>query len=158
MTWRATATVPDRIFAALPYLLPLFYAISFGRFVLAMFPQLAFVLAPLLLPIQLVYTIPFAGLIVFMGLYLLVVRNSNISYFIRYNTMQSLLIGVVIFLIQLIQPLLQGLAGLDLVIMTFYNVVFLGVLAVVIFSVVQSLRGIYPELPTISEAVKSQVF
>lgn len=156
MSWRAVATVWDRIFGALAYLLPLFYGMQFGGSLMQMFPVLQLLLIPVL-PIALIYSIPLAGIIVFMGLYLLVVRNSRISYFIRYNTMQALLMGIVIFLLQLVLMVFNLLGTFDFVTKVFSNFVFIGVLAGVIFAIVQSIRGIYAELPTISDATKSQV-
>ncbi len=157
VTWRAVASIWDRIFGALAYLLPLFYGMQFGSFLMQMFPILQFLLIPIL-PIAIIYSIPLAGIIVFMGLYLLVVRNSRVSYFIRYNTMQALLMGIVIFLLQLVLMVFNMLGSFDFVEKVFSNFVFIAVLAGVIFSVVQSLRGVYAELPTISDATKSQVF
>lgn len=145
------------MFGSLAYLLPLFYGMQFGGSLMQMFPVLQFLLIPIL-PIALIYSIPLAGIIVFMGLYLLVVRNSRVSYFIRYNTMQALLMGIVIFLLQLVLMVLNMLGSFDFVVKVFSNFVFIAVLAGVIFSIVQSIRGIYAELPTISEATKSQVF
>jgi Chloroplast import apparatus Tic20-like len=156
MSWRATATVPDRIFSALPYLLPLFYGVQFGKFLFEMFPALKLILIPIL-PIALIYSIPFAGLILFMVLYLLVVRNDRVSYFIRFNTMQALLVGIVIFICQLVQMFLARITALEFMLRVFSNFVFIGVVAVVVYAAVQSLRGIYAEIPTISDAVKSQV-
>lgn len=156
MSWRATATVPDRIFAVLPYLLPLFYGVQFGTFLFVMFPALQLILIPIL-PVALLYSIPFAGLIIFMALYLLVVRNDSVSYFIRFNTMQALLLGIVLFICQLVQMFLSRISALEFMLKVFSNFVFIGVVAVVIYAAVQSLRGIYAEIPTISDAVKSQV-
>ncbi|MDG2992079.1 hypothetical protein L3556_14230 [Candidatus Synechococcus calcipolaris G9] len=157
MTWRGLASVPDRIFSSLAYLLPLFYVMPFGSSLFAMFPPLQ-VLYLAVLPIAVVYSIPFASLIVFMVLYLLVVRNSRISMFIRYNTMQALLMGIAIFLIQLVQMLLGRIDPLQFLMQVLSNFVFIGVLAAVIFAVIQCIRGIFPELPTLSDATKSQVF
>ncbi|MEO0537581.1 MAG: Tic20 family protein [Cyanobacteria bacterium P01_A01_bin.123] len=157
MTWRGANTTADRFFAVLPYLLPLVYGIEFGRFLFNQFPitQLLFVpLAPLL---QIVYGFPFAGLIIFFLLFLLVVRNPNISHFIRFNTMQAILLDIVLVLCRLIFGLLGGALGSGLVVETLSNVIFLGTLAAVGYSVVQSLMGRYAEIPTISEAVHMQV-
>jgi uncharacterized membrane protein len=101
--------------------------------------------------------IPFAGFIVFIGLYMLVVRNENIPHFIRFNTMQAILIDIVLILCTLVfqvfgSVLLQGFVG-----ETLYNMIFLGLLAVFFYSVIQSLSGKYAEIPTISDAVYMQV-
>ncbi|MCH9055845.1 Tic20 family protein [Parathermosynechococcus lividus] len=157
MTWRATTTIPDRIFACLAYLLPLFYVMPLGGFLFEMFPPLQ-ALFIVVLPVALLYSIPFAGLIVFMLLYLLVVRNSRISLFIRYNTMQALLMGIALFIAQLVLQLLTRVASFELLMKVLFNFIFIATVAGVIFAVVQSIRGIYAEIPTLSDATKSQVF
>ena len=157
MTWRGANTVSDRIFAALPYLLPLVYGISFGRFLFEQFPITQVLLVPLLPLIQIIGSIPFASMIIFFMLFLLVVRNPNISHFIRFNAMQAILLNIVLFLCQLIFGVLGGTFQAGLVVETIANVIFLGTVAVVGYSVVQSLMGRYAEIPTISEAVHMQV-
>ncbi len=157
MTWRATTTIPDRIFASLAYLLPLFYVMPFGGFLFELFPPLQ-ALVLVVLPVALIYSIPFAGLLVFMLLYLLVVRNNRVSLFIRYNTMQALLMGIVLFIVQLLVQLLVRVASFDLFIKVLFNFVFIATVVGVVYAVVQSIRGIYAEIPTLSDATKSQVF
>ncbi|HIK26267.1 MAG: hypothetical protein P3X23_005710 [Thermosynechococcus sp. Uc] len=157
MTWRATTTVPERILASLIYLLPLFYVMPFGGFLFELFPPLQ-ALALVVLPVALIYSIPFAGLLVFMLLYLLVVRNSRVSLFIRYNTMQALLMGIVLFIVQLLVQLFVRVASFDLLIKVLFNFVFIATVIGVFYAVVQSVRGIYAEIPTLSDATKSQVF
>ncbi|AHB87723.1 Tic20 family protein YCF60 [Thermosynechococcus sp. NK55a] len=157
MSWRATTTVPDRIFASLAYLLPLFYVMPFGGFLFELFPPLQ-ALVLVVLPVALIYSIPFAGLLVFMLLYLLVVRNNRVSLFIRYNTMQALLMGIVLFIAQLLIELLVRIASFDLLIKVLFNFIFIATVIGVVYGVVQSVRGIYAEIPTLSDATKSQVF
>nr|WP_290227898.1 Tic20 family protein [Trichocoleus desertorum] len=160
MTWRGSTTVPDRIFAALPYLLPLIDALPFGEFLFSQFPILQLLFIPLF-PVLQIYTLPlvgpFVGLIVFFALFFLVVRNERINHFIRFNAMQAILIDIVLILCRLVLSIFpQGGPG-SLLIETLYNVVFLGVLAAFIYSVAQSLLGRYAEIPTISDAVYMQV-
>jgi hypothetical protein len=104
MTWRGSTTVPDRIFASLPYLLPLIDALSFGRFLFTQFPVLQLLLIPLA-PLMELYRLPFASLIIFFALYLGVVRNENISHFIRFNAMQAILLDIVLMLCGLVLPI-----------------------------------------------------
>jgi uncharacterized membrane protein len=158
MAWHATASVRDRIFSALPYIFPLFSAtVSFGVYALQLLPVLGAFLLPLLLPVYYLYSIPFADFLIFLALFMLVVRNPRVSYFVRYNTMQSILIGIVLFLFSLIQRVIGMAPGLDLATQVFANVIFLGTLGVIGFAIVQCFRGIYAEFPTISEAAKSQL-
>lgn len=157
MTWRGTTSIKDRIFASLPYLLPIISGLPFGSFLFRQFPVLGIFLLPLQ-PVLLVYgSIPFAGMVVFFLLFLLVVRNERIAHFIRFNTMQALLLDILLVLFGLaLQILLRGL-GTNLITETLINIVFLGTVAACGYSIVQSLLGRYAEIPTISEAVHAQV-
>ena len=159
MTWRGSTTTGDRILAALPYLLVLSFGLSFGYFVLTLLPRaLTTTLFLLVAPVQRLYQ--FFGplsILIFLGLYFFVVRNENIKHFIRFNTMQALLINIALVLIQLIFSLLPGLSQLVLVYAAINSLIFLAVLVIVIFSVTQTLRGIYADIPKISEAVYLQV-
>ncbi len=165
MTWRNSTDAIDRIFATLVYLLPLFVALQFGTFIFANFPFLQSILLILVLPVLLIYQLlaslglgSFIGLIVFLGLFFAVVRNDRISRFIRFNTMQSLLIDILLYLCALVLGFLaQGLGTTSLLIQTIYNVIFLATLAACFYSMFQSARGIYAEIPTISDAASSQI-
>lgn len=159
MSWRGSTTSPtDRIFACLPYLLPLIEAVAFGVPFFSQFPALSVVLLPLMPIIGLYSAIPFAGLIVFFGLYFGVVRNENINHFIRFNAMQAILIDIVLILCSIvIQYFLRPALGGGLILETLFNVIFLGAMAAIIYSVVQTVLGRYAEIPSLSNAVYMQV-
>lgn len=166
MNWRSATTAQDKLLGCLPYLLPLvevsllgyMFARTAGIGLFAQFPALNLILVPLS-PFVAIYTgFPFAGLIIFMLLLTLVVRNTNISHFIRFNTMQAILLDIALFLCRIIlNMVLVPVAGTGLLVDTVLNVVLLGTLAAILYSVVQTLRGEYAEIPTISEAVHMQV-
>ncbi|OZH51864.1 hypothetical protein AFK68_28080 [Hydrocoleum sp. CS-953] len=156
MTWRGSTTIQDRTFACLPYLLPLLDGLVYGRYLFQQFPPLQLILIPLTPLLQIYRGIPFFGLIVFFALFLLVVRNNNISHFIRFNTMQAILLDIVLILCGLILSILgQNLGGF--ILETLSNMIFLGILGSFIYAVVQSSMGRYAEIPTISDAVYMQV-
>jgi uncharacterized membrane protein len=157
MTWQSSTDLKDKIFAALVYSLPLIDVFSYGQFLFTQFPQLIYLYLPLQ-PIVLIYqSIPFAGLIVFFVLLLAVVRNMKISRFIRFNTMQAILLDILLILFGLVLSILvNGLGANNILVETLYNVIFLGIWAGCIYAMVQSLRGQYADIPTISEAANSQ--
>ncbi|WP_445173966.1 Tic20 family protein [Microcoleus sp.] len=155
MTWRGSTTVPDRIFASLPYLLPLIDGLWFGRFLFTQFPVLQLLLIPLA-PLMQIYSLPLASLIIFFALYLGVVRNENISHFIRFNAMQAILLDIVLMLCRLVLPIFEG-PQVAFIAETLYNMVFLGAFAAFVYAVVQSLLGRYAEIPPLSDAVYMQV-
>ena len=103
MTWRSTDSISDKLLGSLPYLMALLDALSVGgalEKLVTNFPVLtpvANVLLLLVYPVQRLYSvIPFGSLVIFFALFFLVVRNSNISHFIRFNTLLSILIGFMI--------------------------------------------------------------
>lgn len=157
MTWRGSTTTKDRIFSCLPYILPLLSAYPFSLFLFRQFPVFGLIYTPLS-PLLAIYNIPFASLIIFFALFLGVVRNENINQFIRFNTMQAILLDILLFLCSmLLQILVPALGGANLITQTLFNVVFLGTLVACGYSIVQSILGRYGEIPAISEAAYTQV-
>lgn len=163
MTWRGSISPTDRIFACLVYLLPLmdvialcFNQVGSGSFLSPIFNAIVIPLLPLL---SLYYGFGgFMPLIVFFALYLLVVRNESIAHFIRFNAMQSILFGIVLSLFSILWSYIfaAALRG-TLVEQTLFNTLFLGTIAAVAYSVIQSAIGRYAEIPTISDAAYTQV-
>ena len=163
MTWRGSTMVSDRIFACLAYFLPLLNlfvlvgpALLLTNSVLS--PLIAIVMIPLrpLLPIYMANE--FVPFIVFLALYILVVRNEGIPHFIRFNTLQAIFFGIVLSIVEVIwQYALSPVFGMGLLTQTLFNAVFLGMVVAVGYSVVQSALGRYAEIPTISDAVYTQV-
>jgi uncharacterized membrane protein len=156
MSWRGSTTVSDRVFACLPYLLPIVEVFIFGRFLLMQFPPLQVLFLPLM-PLLAIYSVPYVGLIVFFVLFLLVVRNERINHFIRFNTMQAILLDIVIFLFTILTQVIGLVPAGGFAIQTLSTTIFLGILATVVYSVAQSLMGRYAEIPAISDAVYMQL-
>ncbi|MEL6937965.1 MAG: Tic20 family protein [Cyanobacteria bacterium J06598_1] len=158
-----SATPLDRGFASLAYVMPLASALSVGlpffSFLNEQAPQVLKIFSLLLLPVMPLIEIErsgFWGLIIFIALFAFVVQNTNISRFIRFNVLQAILVSFVISVgglaVGILGPLTQGLLG-----ETLLNVLFLGGMAIVVYSIVQSVLGRYAEIPTISEAINMQL-
>ncbi|NCQ85071.1 MAG: hypothetical protein GPJ00_11420 [Microcystis aeruginosa W13-18] len=159
MTWRGSTDTKDRIFGALVYLLPLYSAFAFGIFIFQQIPFLGAALAIVLTPLAFLYSSlgSFGSLIIFFVLFFAVVRNPRISHFIRFNTMQAILIDILVYLLGLALGFVARGLGANLVVETLFNVVFLGAFAACVYSIIQSVIGKYADIPTISEAAYSQV-
>ncbi|MBN3870864.1 Tic20 family protein [Nostoc sp. JL33] len=157
MSWRGSTTVSDRIFASLPYLLPMVEAVTFGFFLLKQFPPLAVIFTPILILWSFYTSVRYAGLIIFFALFLLVVRNEKISHFIRFNTMQAILLDIIIFLFSILTDVVGLVPSAGFAIQTLSTTIFLGIVVAVGYSVIQSLSGRYAEIPAISDAVYMQV-
>lgn len=147
----------QRLLAALAYLLPWADAIGFGSGVLSLAEPLQLLALPALPLLTLERVVPFGGLVLFLALFLLVVRNPQVPYLIRFNVLQAILIDIVLVLLSLaFQVLLSPLGG-GFAVRTLESTVFLATLLLVVFSVVQSLRGVEADIPTVSEAVRMQL-
>ncbi len=165
MSWRGSTSPSDRIFSCLVYLLPLMDVVGLTAVVLlASGSFLAPVLAAIVLPLSplLSFYYGFGGfmpLIIFFALYMLVVRNESVPHFIRFNAMQSILIGIVLSLFSILWQFVFSsiFPASSLITQTIFNTVFLAVIAAVGYSIVQSALGRYAEIPTISEAAYTQV-
>ncbi|ARV62454.1 hypothetical protein BZZ01_30905 [Nostocales cyanobacterium HT-58-2] len=161
MAWRGSTTIQHRLLSCLPYVLPLIEVRQFGDLLFSQFPFLEFLYLPFS-PVILLYAylnqfIPFFDFIVFFALYLLVVRNEKIQHFIRFHTLQALLLSIFIYLctavLQLIGIVQQG-ASLSVPLFgnVIFTLIFLAVVAASIYSIVQAVRGLYAEIPLISQA------
>ncbi|MDB9396090.1 Tic20 family protein [Microcystis aeruginosa] len=159
MTWRGSTDTKDRIFAALVYLLPLYSAFALGDSIFQQIPFLGAALVIVLTPLAFLYSSlgSFGSLIIFFVLFLAVVRNPRISHFIRFNTMQAILIDILVSLLGLVLGFVARGLGANLALETLFNVVFLGAFAACVYSIIQSVIGKYADIPTISEAAYSQV-
>jgi len=172
MTWRGSNTIQDRIVACLVYLVPVLELLlsGLGDPLFRVVPALRLVFAPLY-PLLLIYTYNTGGiaivqLAVFLGLFAGIVRNYKVVHFLRFHTIQALLIGIFAFLCNAVLGLLgitRAAIGLsrspieELFWNPLMSVIFVAILAGVIYSVVQSARGLYAELPLISEAAYKSI-
>ncbi len=156
-----SATALDRAFAALSYVMPLASALAAGSyfftFLQVQAPAVLKVISLILAPLQPLIALENSifGLFIFIALFVFVIRNTNISRFIRFNVLQAVLVSFMISIISLILDVLELTRGL--VGETLLNVLFLGGMAIVIYSVAQSVLGRYAEIPTISDAVNMQM-
>ena len=154
-----SADIKERFFGAAVYLFAIYDAMALGTGLLVQFPSLLpffRLLNVLVIPVSIIEgvfntAIPrFGSLVVFFILFLAVVRNDRIPYFIRFNTLQSILFGIAIALISIVFGTLNALAligGLAFIIATGAS----------LFCMVECALGRYPEIPSISSAVYSQL-
>jgi hypothetical protein len=146
----------QRLLAAAAYLLPWSDGIPFGQGLFGLFPILAWLQLPALPLVMVQQLVPFGSLVLFLVLFLAVVRNTRVPYFIRYSVLQAILVDIVLVLINLAFGVLR-LNGGNFAGRTLSNTVFLGILVLVGFGVVESLRGKEADIPTVSEAVRMQL-
>ncbi|MFM7238453.1 MAG: Tic20 family protein [Cyanobium sp.] len=148
----------QRLLAALAYLLPWSDALPFGQSLFGLFPVLQWLSLPAFPVLLLQQAVPFGGFVLFLVLFLAVVRNTKVPYLIRFNVLQAILVDILLILISLAFSVLLAPLGLGFALRTLSNTVFLGALLLVGFGVVQSLRGQEAEVPSLSQAVRMQLY
>lgn len=150
-----SANLQERFFGAAAYLFAIHDALGLGTGLIAQFPALEpffSLLLMLVTPVSKVYEIipVFGSLVVFFILFIAVVRNERISYFIRFNTLQSILFGIAISLISIVFSTLNALGFIG-------GLVFIVATGASLFCMVECALGRYPEIPSISAAAYSQL-
>ncbi len=165
MIRRSSIEPLDRLYACLPYLLPITAVVIFGAFLFIQFPLLLTAFLPIfeLNKALTISIIDFISIrfVVWFCVFLLVVRNYKVNHFIRFNAMQALLLDIIVALVraitQLLDVLLGRLAFFPFMVQIIASVTFLGIVGVFGYAIWQSVRGKYAEMPVISEVAYMQV-
>jgi hypothetical protein len=148
----------QRLLAAAAYLLPWSDAVPFGRSLFSLLPALQWLSLPALPLAMVQQMVPFGGFVVFLALYLGVVRNARVPYMIRFSVLQAILLDIVLVLLSLVFSVLLTPLGVGFALRTLSNTVFLGALVLVVFAMVEGLRGKEADIPSLSEAVRMQLY
>ena len=147
----------QRFLGLLAYLLPWSDALSFGRELYNLFPWISYLALPATPVLLLERSIPFGGFLLFLVLFLVVERNPNVPYYLRFNVLQAILLDILLVVLALAFNVLLSPLGNSLMIRTLNNTVFIGALVLVLYASIQCLRGKEADLPTLSEAVRMQL-
>ena len=147
----------QRIIGLLVYMLPWSDAIPFGQNLFSQFPFLQWLALPALPLIMVERGIPFGSLLLFFILFLAVVRNPKVPYFLRFNTLQALLLDIGIVLLSYAFQVIIRPLGAGILPRTLASTVLVTMLTVIIFTISECLQGKEPDLPGISDAVRMQL-
>ncbi len=166
MARRSSVNNLDRLYASLPYLLPITAVVGFGIFLFSQFPLLLTIFSPVLqvnriLSISIIDFISIR-LVAWICVFIFVVRSYKVNHFIRFNAMQALLLDVIVALVgALVQILGEALGQFEFftfVLQIIASVTFLGITAAFIYSVFQCVLGKYADkIPVISDVAYMQV-
>ena len=140
----------QRIFSIAIYTIPLKAVLPFGSILFYKFIYLKIILY-ITLPVAIIEnSLPFGNLLLFLILFAGVVRNQNVPYFVRFNGCQALLLDIAIILFSYLFRILPiSQLGLFL---------FILILAIFIFCLIQCISGIEPEIPLISKSARMQIY
>ncbi|KAH0459470.1 hypothetical protein IEQ34_012284 [Dendrobium chrysotoxum] len=154
-----SAEPPDRLISAVCYLYPFLDGVHFGRFLLAQFPPIQLIIFPFAPAIRLFSASPLNPFLIFLTLYFAVVRNpSSFSRYVRYNTMQAIVLDVLLIFPDLIERFFAPRDGVGLdIVMSIDSTVFLFLLVSMIYGSTTCLLGQVPRLPIVADAADRQV-
>jgi Chloroplast import apparatus Tic20-like len=155
MNWRSDISAADRFFGCLPYLIPIIEVIRYGGSLFEILPIFQSIYLALMPIINFYYGVPMGAFAVFLLLYFLVVRNTSIHRFVRFNTLQAIMLDVLISLCGLVLNylIIPIVSGQSVIVQVLSKVIFLGVWAICLFSIVSTASGKYAEVPQLSENV-----
>lgn len=146
-----------RVAAAMTYVIPWIDSLALGREIYHSFPislALYFIPGPM---VDVYYCSQFAPLIIFFLLFLAVVKNTKVPHFVRFNCMQSIMIDIVAMLFTILRSYFPAELRWTSVLSVFDNFSWHFVMFPVLYCILFSLKGMYAEIPFVSESVYMQV-
>ena len=146
-----------RVLGVLLYMIPWSDSLTFGNHLYIKYPFTQIIQIPAIPIILIERSIPFGNLLLFLAIFAGLVRNSKVSYFLRFNALQSLLINIGIIIINFIFEIIFSPFVNTLIIRTLLSTFLISIFSVIIYCVWSCIQGNEPDLPMISEATKMQL-
>ena len=146
-----------RILGVLLYMIPWSDSIIFGNHLYIKYPFTQIIQLPAIPIILIERSIPFGSLLLFLAIFLGLVRNSKVSYFLRFNALQSLLMNIGIIIISFVFEIIFSPFLNSLIIRTFSSTLLISLFSVIVYCVWSCAQGNEPNLPGISQATKMQL-
>ncbi|KAH7670892.1 hypothetical protein IHE45_10G058400 [Dioscorea alata] len=159
MSYRSAVPATDRLISAASYALPFFNSLHYGRFLFTRLPILATALNPILPLIAAYRSIPYAAFVVFFALYLGVVRNTQLSRYVRFNAMQAVVLDVLLALPSLIQRVFGvPTRGVGFQVLEIgYSSLFVFTAVCFVYGLISCVLGKTPYLPFVAAAADRQL-
>ena len=146
-----------KILGILLYMIPWSDSLMFGNHLFIKYPFTQIIEVPAIPIILIERSIPFGNLLLFLVIFLGIVRNSQVSYFLRFNALQSLLINIGIIIISFIFEIIFNPFLNSLIVRTFSSTLLISLFSVIVYCVWSCIQGDEPNLPGISQATKMQL-
>tara|TARA_B100000965_G_scaffold279127_1_gene236965 strand:+ start:1072 stop:1530 length:459 start_codon:yes stop_codon:yes gene_type:complete len=150
-------SIGAKILGVLLYMVPWADCLKFGNHLYIKYPFTQIIQIPAIPIILIEKSIPFGNLLLFLGIFIGLVRNSKVSYFLRFNGLQSLLINIGIIIVGFIFEIVFSPFLNSLIVRTFSSTLLISLFSVIVYCVWSCIQGNEPDLPIISEATKMQL-
>ena len=147
----------EKILGILLYMIPWADCLKFGSHLFVKYPFTQIIQIPALPIFLLERSLPFGNLLLYLAIYIGLVRNNKVSYFLRFNALQSLLINIAIIIISFIFEIIFNPFINSLIVRTFSSTLLISFFSMIIYCVWACTQGDEPDLPVISQATKMQL-
>ena len=147
----------EKALGILLYMIPWADSIIFGNHLYIQYPLTQIIQIPAIPIIIIERSIPFGNLLLFLSIFIGLVRNNKVSYFLRFNALQSLLINIGIIIVSFLFQIFFSPFGNSLIIRTFSSTLLISLLSIITYCVLSCTQGNEPNLPGISQATKMQL-
>ena len=146
-----------RILGVLLYMIPWSDCLTFVNHLYIKYPFTQIIQIPAIPIILIERSIPFGNLLLFLAIFIGLVRNSKVSYFLRFNALQSLLINIGIIIISFLFQIFFSPFGNSLITRTLSATLFMSLFSMITYCVWSCTQGNEPDLPKVSQATKMQL-
>ena len=146
-----------KILGIILYMIPWSDSLGFGNHLFIKYPFTQIIQIPAFPIILIERSIPFGNLLLFLAIFIGLVRNNKVSYFLRFNALQSLLINIGVIIISYVFEILFSSFYASLIIRTLSSTLLISIFSMIIYCVWSCTQGNEPDLPWISQATKMQL-
>ena len=146
-----------KILVVLLYMIPWADCLVFGNHLYLKYPVTQIIQIPAIPIIILERLIPFGNLLLFLAIFIGLVRNNKVSYFLRFNALQSLLINIGIIIITFIFQIFFSSFENSLFTRTLSTTLLISICSTIAYCFWSCTQGNEPKLPGISKATKMQL-
>ena len=150
-------SIRGKILGILLYMIAWADSLPFGNHLYIKYPFTQIIQVPAIPIILIERSIPFGSLLLFLAIFLGLVRNNKVSYFLRFNALQSLLINIGIIIISFIFEIIFSPFSSSLIIRTISSTLLISLFSMIVYCVWSCTQGKEPNLPGISQATKIQL-
>ena len=150
-------SIGAKILGILLYMIPWSDCLKFGNHLFIKYPFTQIIQIPTLPIIFIERSLPLGDLLLFLIIFIGIVRNSKVSYFLRFNALQSLLINIGVIILGFIFEVLFSSYYDSLIIRTISSTLLISLFSVISYCVWSCTQGNEPYLPGITKATKMQL-
>ena len=146
-----------KILGILLYMIPWVDSLKFGNHLYLQYPFTQIIQIPAIPIIIIERSIPFGNLLLFVAIFIGLVRNNKVSYFLRFNALQSLIINIGIIIISFIFEIFLSPFANSLIMRTLSSTLLISLFSIITYCTWSCIEGNEPDLPGISQETKMQL-